>query len=426
MSNLDRLQMNRREFLFTSTALALAGCGGNNTSFLTDQFEGGSKYTYDYVPVLVLSGSWWQMGRQYGYLLANSIRSTYALVAPYKDFYNRGCGKMNAEIVDELFESYPQRFKNFFMGMAETSGLSLQQLKVANSLEIILIFGPKIYNNMRCSAVSTWGEYSRNGRLVYGRNYDYTKEFSLLNEHIAVTVFHPDDDAIPFAICTWAGCIYASTGINKKGIFLEENDCSSHDEEASGFFLTGDHYNMKTWVKDDVQLLSLLADVSSMAEADIWMKKNLPIYPHNIGVADKNEARCYQWNIAERAPAAPYVRQADGLMALTNHYFAIPAGWGLAPFREADGIGGIDRTIPGGSIPRLTNLLALSARFKGEIDVDKMCEIMDVKFEYGGATVSNTLYQIVCEPETFTFKLKTLRKPEAWVDIPLHSLFFPQ
>jgi hypothetical protein len=34
------------------------------------------------------------------------------------------------------------------------------------------------------------------------------------------------------------------------------------------------------------------------------------------------------------------------------------------------------------------------------------------------------LYQIVCEPETFTFKIKTKGKPDRWVDIPLRLLLF--
>ena len=418
--------MNRREFLLTSTALTLAGCGGSGNEFPpADRFEGASKVFYDNVPAVVLKGSWRQMGRQYGHLLADDIRATYELVAPYQDLYNRGCGRMNPDIIAELYESYPQHFKELFMGIAETSGLSLAQLKVANALEVVLIFGTGIYpTNTRCSAVCTWGDYGRDGRLVFGRNYDYTEEFAVLDDHIAVTVFHPDTGQIPFAICTWAGCIYASTGINQKGLFVEENDCSSDDEIASGFFVTDDHYNMKTWVKDDASLLSLLTDAGTMAEADAWMKSHLPVYPHNIGVADSREARCYQWNIPERLPHSPFVRQANGLVGLTNHYFMAPERWNLPPFEEKDGVGGIDRTIPGGSISRLNNLLALAEQFKGRIDVAKMCEIMDRRFDNGGATVNSTLYQIVCEPETLDFRLKTRRYPDRWTRIPLYSLLF--
>lgn len=306
--------------------------------------------------------------------------------------------------------------------MSETSGLTLEQLKAANSLEIALMFGSGAYKG-RCSGLGIWGKYAKQGRVVYGRNYDYNFEFLALNDDIVVAVFRPDDGSVPAAICTWAGCIYASSGINQSGIFIEENDCSGHDRRAAGIYKTGDHFNVKNWVKDDALLLSLLISARSMGEASRWMKNNLPIYPHNIGVADKNEVRCYQWNIRERVPHAPYVRQAEGLMAQTNHYFVIPRGWDLHPYAEGDGTGS---TVPGGSIPRLNHLLQLADQNKGVIDVARMCSIMDVDFEHGGATVNGSLYQIVCEPESFTFKLKTRNRRDRWVDIPIADLLLEE
>jgi hypothetical protein len=347
--------MKRRQFLLSSLSLALSACGAGPDQPPADRFEGSSLHMLDYVPTVVLSGNWRAMGRQYSHLLADNIRATYRLIASYRHQCNRGCGRMNSDIANEIFDAYAQRFREFFLGMAETSGLSLDQLKATNALEMILIFGADIYPQTRCSRVCARSDHACAGYPVYGRNYDYTRDFIDLNDQVVVTVFHPDDEAMPFAICTWAGCIYASTGINQRGIFVEENDCSPHDREAAGFFITGDHYNMKTWVRDDAMLLSLLASAASMDEVDAWMKRHLPVYPHNIGVADDSEARCYQRNIPERLPQAPYVRQAEGLMALTNHYFQVPQGWGLAPFSEGDGI---DRTIPGGSIARLNTARA--------------------------------------------------------------------
>lgn len=106
-------------------------------------------------------------------------------------------------------------------------------------------------------------------------------------------------------------------------------------------------------------------------------------------------------------------------MVLTNHYTPVPDGWGIGPYVEQDESGA---AIPGGSIPRLEHLLQLAETYKGSIDVAGMCRIMDMKFEDGGATVAGTLYQVVCEPETFTFKLKTAGRADRWVDIPLAQL----
>ncbi len=402
--------------------ILFSGCGSHGNHSAPSQFEGGKQEYHEYVPTVVLSGSWRQMGRQYGYFLSRNIQAVYNLLSPYKDMKNLGFGnKNNAELSEELYQFFPPRFKEFFQGMSETSGLTIEQLKVVNALEIILMFGSTIYNG-HCSALSVWGDYSSGGKVIYGRNYDYNEDIFPLNDHIAVAVFHPDNGDIPFAMITWAGCIYASTAINQRGVFVAENDCSLHDTEASGFYPTDDHFNMKTWVKDDVLLLSLITQAGTMAEADRWMKTNLPCYPHNIGVADKNEVRSYQWNISARLPHAPYARQANGLMAQTNHYFAVPDGWGIGEYVEPGGAGS---GIPGGSIHRLENLLERAEQFKGSIDLARMCCIMDLTIEQGGATHDGTLYQIVCEPETFTLKLKTRGKPDRWVDIPLAKLLFP-
>jgi hypothetical protein len=53
-----------------------------------------------------------------------------------------------------------------------------------------------------------------------------------------------------------------------------------------------------------------------------------------------------------------------------------------------------------------------------------MCAIMDVGFAEGGARVDSTLFQIVCEPRSFTFRIKTLVRRDRWVDIPLAQLLF--
>lgn len=383
------------------------------------QYESGAKYVFDYVPTVVLKGSWKDMGRQYGFLLSTNIRAVYEVVAPYRDKYNPLCGKNNKEIIEELYQSYPEKFKEFFRGMSETSGLTLEQLKATNALEMIMMGGSGIYKG-HCSGIAVWGKYSKDGAVIYGRNYDYNPELVALNNNIVVTIFKPNDGSIPMAICTWAGCIYASTGINQTGIYAEENDCSIHDKQAGGMYETNGHMNIKNWVKDDALLLSLLTSVDNIDAADLWMKTHLPIYPHNVGVANKVEARSYQWNIKERIPHAPYVRQADGVMVQTNHYFVIPNGWGLKPFKDEAWHGS---TTPSTSIPRLEHLLQLAERYQGKIDVAQMCNIMDVDFDHGGATVNASLFQVVSEPKSLIFKLKTRANRDRWVDIPLAKLF---
>lgn len=115
-------------------------------------------------------------------------------------------------------------------------------------------------------------------------------------------------------------------------------------------------------------------------------------------------------------------KPADGLLAQTNHFFAIPRGWDLAPYVEQSETGS---TVPGGSIPRLNHLLRLAENNKGKIDVAGMSRILDVDFDRGGARVDGSLYQVVCEPGSFTFKVKTRARRDRWVGIPLKQWLQP-
>lgn len=74
----------------------------------------------------------------------------------------------------------------------------------------------------------------------------------------------------------------------------------------------------------------------------------------------------------------------------------------LAAAPISAGCGGSD-----GSLPASDSLLRLAERYNGTSDVGRMCEVMDATFVDGGAIVDGTFYQVVCEPTTFTFRLKT-------------------
>ena len=97
-----------------------------------DTFEKGSKTKNGKLSVIELSGTWREMGRQYGALMADELR----------DIYERGVGRLTgaAENAEELaltaakfFANYPYKFKSLMRGMSETSGLTLDELKLRST-----------------------------------------------------------------------------------------------------------------------------------------------------------------------------------------------------------------------------------------------------------------------------------------------------
>ena len=86
-------------------------------------FENGTRYQAGSYPVVVLSGSFYDMGRQYGELMKDELRGEHAmLVANLTERgYSTGALRDDAKEATAL---QPKRMKELQAGMAETSGLS--------------------------------------------------------------------------------------------------------------------------------------------------------------------------------------------------------------------------------------------------------------------------------------------------------------
>ena len=75
-----------------------------------------------------LTGSYRQMGRQYGTLLRGELGTLYR--DAIEDFFvkKRGFSEDRLRtIAKSLFDLYPRRYKEILYGMAETSGLGIEK-----------------------------------------------------------------------------------------------------------------------------------------------------------------------------------------------------------------------------------------------------------------------------------------------------------
>ncbi len=84
-------------------------------------FEGGQRFSAGDYPVIVLSGTYRQMGRQYGGLMKNELNEEYTFLLD--TLAKRGYTQEEIrEYGREIPAFYPQRVKEIFWGMSETSG----------------------------------------------------------------------------------------------------------------------------------------------------------------------------------------------------------------------------------------------------------------------------------------------------------------
>ena len=361
--------------------------------------EGGTLYRSGKINVLSLHGSYRQMGRQYGYLLRSELKDLYknAIVDYFQHYKGISEDEMEKTAMS-LYRFYPQRFKDIIYGMAETSGLSLGEQIMLNAIEL--------YGAMSgCSGIIAWGEYTNNHPLIAGRNYDWFEKYAEFAQTLTVTVFNPDS-GIPNTIVTFAGVIYATTGLNAEGVFLELNNGL-----PSGGSL---QYNDR--VPAVINLLAFLNDCGSLDHLDASFNTTRTDFTFIINAADTLRGVSYEW-----APFEHRQRNTDaeGLLVATNH-FTDPS-WGIVLQDQA----GFE------TVRRWKNLLSLGHEKKGKIDLGVMKKILDTPMNKGGATWPvdgsmripyRTTYQIIAVPASLQLWLK-IPGFQDWTGVELKSLF---
>lgn len=349
---------------------------------------GGRLYDEGGVAVVDLHGTWQEMGRQYGILVGDRMEE----VLDYIDLKLGGDPDRQASAMataDSLYANYPGFFKEFFDAVSESSGLSLERLKLCNAVEYV-------EGDFLCSALAVWNGYAKD-KLVFGRNYDAVS-YSGIERDIIVTVFHPDD-GIAAAIVGYAGEIYCVNGLNASGIFVELNN----GMPSAGY---GIHWDL---CPSTTSLFEILFKARSLDDADDFFKNTRSAISVIIGVADKDEARSYEWCYDGVRRGDPMTD--DGMMVCTNHY--VNEGWEYTVPSDAQSWN---------SITRRGNLLEMAEKFKGGIDAVMMKEIMGTSIEEGGPSLSLTRYRIVCIPEEMTLFIN-LPVRGIWTEIDLKDYF---
>ncbi|MBO4631844.1 MAG: hypothetical protein J5858_07980 [Lentisphaeria bacterium] len=344
-------------------------------SFRHDRyFESGRKFFCGGLPVVELRGSWFQMGRQYGALLREELRKVLGFAEKNPAGISR-IGRPGHRGISGL-----KRYDELYRGMAETSGLTLDQLRTVCSVELICrnrMSDPhrEAFNGGRRTslAVAVWDSHTPDGKVLFGRNYDRQPDFEEILDTLVLAVFHPGDGANAVAMLNWTGCLYLTTGMNENGLFLELNGTPSADGGAE----PGRIQNM--WL-----LWEFLLDCSDFdsLRASLLSCRSSAVY--RICAADPVQAELFDWRPDTPCKPEPHDR---GLLAAASHLNCMQ--------EYLDG----DR----------------------RIGISELTEILDKNAAEGGADVSGTLFQIIAEPAEQNWYVK-LKTQTVWTEIPLMNL----
>ena len=349
-------------------------------------FEMGTKTSMNGINVVDLHGTWHEMGRQYGALLKDELTEVYLFVKTIIQ-YSVGNAKKADSIIEVQTAQTPYRISEFMRGAAETSGLTVEQLQAVNAVE-------RIGGLPKCSAVFCWDDYAA-GPLVIGRNYDYSDAFALLKDDVAVTVYHPADGSLAVATVGYVGEIYAVNGLNEKGMFMELNNGKpSANIKSPDSRITG-----------TTMLFSAVFEIDELEDWDLFFSTVNCSSSYIINVADSHLARSYEWCPVGFKPGGSDL--PDGLLVSTNYY--VNPEWLFAmPSEQASWQG----------LTRRNNLIALSENAKGEIDAQKMIEMVETSVENGGAMNELTVFQMVVVPESKNLWIRVIGG-SGWTQIDL-------
>jgi hypothetical protein len=374
--------------------------GSNITMIPTATFENGKRYETNGLIITELHGNYREMGRQYGDLyrkelaeIDNTLKTDFVKVPGITVDVMQQKGQV-------LFDAYPQRYKEIMNGMAETSNISLEDIKMINAMELYI---PAVASGWTgCSGFAAWGPYTTDGKLIFGRNYDYSP---VMTNYTTVTVWNSDDGSIPVATIGYTGLIYLSTGMNKEKQFLQLNMGAN----SGGSFRRTDR------VIGVVSLFSILQDAATPQQIYKRLQSENTDTAYVINTASPSGGVPYEWStwtLKQRAP------DRDGILVGTNHF--VDPSWGLAP-PEAHSI--VDN-MTGESAWRRENLLSFADKNKGSITIEKVKNVMATPLEGGGVFLApdTTSYQIVAVPDDLRIWVRVPQRLD-WTQVDLMPLF---
>jgi hypothetical protein len=258
--------------------------------------------------------------------------------------------------------------------------------------------GVNISGSAQCSGIATWGAYTSDGSMLFGRNYDLGP---VNNEYVIVTVYNPNDGSIPTANLTYTGSIYMTSGMNREGLMLELNNGSASDNK--------DFSNIRQSAL--ISLFAGLEQSKNNKELTTYLNTTLPDLSYIINAADKDSAYSFEWSTSKVKRREP---DKNGLLAGTNIFFD-PA-WGKQKYdvaKDADFI-----------VRRRDNLIALADKYKGKITSKIMMELIATPLEKGGVfrTPNFTSYQYVAQPATLKIWLR-IPEYQDWTEVDLTQFF---
>ena len=348
----------------------------------------GRKYKIGKLPVVVLDGSWKEMGRAFGVLMKEEITKML-------DFLSIDESEAEEIKCRTMISTFPYSIRKYLEGMAEGLGLTQDQIsKIAFSKKTTLcgLSAPI------SSHLATWNDYT-SGKLILGSNLDYGTEVATLNSALCLTVFCSGNGGLSFASFGYAGLPYVTNAFNEKGICMT----------IANAMPSGGNLFIENRFFTPTALITAMEECENLDDFRTFLWTAKASFSYLVTVADASSARVFECSSFDAKQRTTVSR--PGLSVITNHF--TEKSWGMP--RPDDATYWHTRT-------RRQNLLNLAAHFKGAINEEIMKDILATPLEQLGAMSSDTAYQTIVVPSEMKF-LFNIPNYQDWTEINLAELF---
>jgi hypothetical protein len=252
--------MTRAAAIVLATLLLVGPCAAGEEA-------GGRVERVGGIPVLRLSGTPEEMGRQAGTLLKDEIRILLrdylgAMLPPDRTELLAAAHQMEGHI--------PERYREEMKALAEAADVPYEEVLLGNVM--VELF-------QQCSAAVVSGRRAEGGTLLFGRNLDFPPE-GILEKHSVVIDYAPKEGR-RFVAVTWPGLVGVLSGMNREGLCVANLLAVSHDTSMDGcpyMFLLRDVMEGAGTVEEGLAILRkasrttassiLLADAKGAAVAE--------------------------------------------------------------------------------------------------------------------------------------------------------------
>lgn len=287
--------------------------------------------------VCVMEGTYKEMGFQHGKLLADKIEHLMKEGYYVKALWSRGYTKEYAyeqskRMVKFIPEHFLEEAKGIYEGVksAGKEDITYEDVLLGATVAEILHFPPNQPPSMMnsCSNFACWGRWTSDGRLIHGRNLDWTIKADAQDDAV-ILVWRPKGKK-PYMMLSWAGAIGSVSGMSASGITIGEMTLPSPNatfdgmplfvtmrlaleqenlEDAVGVIVKGPQTSGWNFVVGDGKIPSARA-----LEVDA---KRVLVYTEND---PKESEETLHWSISEAVRRTNHPVNKDGLLDLALKY----------------------------------------------------------------------------------------------------------